>query len=86
MTPATRKIRLDQPLVYQVKLQGRLPERWKTLVDGETLAYGTLPDGTTFTILTFTAIDQSALHGILNQIRDHDLPLLSLDILDENPR
>jgi hypothetical protein len=82
MTPVTRKIRLDQPLVYQVKLQGRLPERWISLIDGETISYGMLPDGTTFTILTFIAIDQSALHGILNQIRDFDLPLLSLDILE----
>ncbi len=82
MTPVKKRIRLDQPVVYRIMLQGRLGERWETLGENAAIEYGTIADGTTVSYLTFTAADQSAFFGILNQIRDLDVPLLSLEIID----
>jgi hypothetical protein len=36
------------------------------------------------TVLTGTVIDQAALHGLLTQIRDLGLPLLSLRRLEDH--
>jgi len=36
------------------------------------------------TILTGQVVDQAALHGLLNRIRDLNLPLLSLERIDPN--
>lgn len=82
MTPVTKRIYIDRPVIYRMMLQGRLPERWDTIGDETQIEHSNLADGTAVSFLTFKATDQSALHGVLNQIRDLDLPLLSLEILD----
>lgn len=58
---------------YEVRLQGRLDPRWAARFDGMTLTAG---DG--FTLLTGPVADQAALHGLLHQLRDLGLPLVSV--------
>lgn len=36
------------------------------------------------TVLTGPVIDQSALHGLLNRIRDFNLTLISVEVLEDN--
>jgi hypothetical protein len=62
------------PRAYEVRVQGRLEPRWSTWFDGFTLTPGA--DGTT--VLTGTAVDQAALHGLLQSLRDLGLPLVSV--------
>ena len=62
---------------YEFCLGGHLDARWRDGLGVETLAHK--PDGTT---LIRAAVDQSALHGLLQTIRDLGLPLISLSRLD----
>jgi hypothetical protein len=58
---------------YEVRLQGRLDARWSAHFDGMTLTTG---DG--ITLLAGAVGDQAALHGLLHQLRDIGLPLVSV--------
>ena len=59
---------------YEVRVEGRLDDRWSTWLDGLTLSQ--TDDGTT--VLRGPVIDQAALHGLLHKLRDIGLPLLSV--------
>ena len=78
-TPATG--RPDGSPRYEIRLEGHLDARWAAWFDG--LAFRTQPDGTT--VLRGPVVDQAALHGVLQQIRDLGLPLLSLVRLNAEP-
>jgi hypothetical protein len=58
---------------YEIRLHGRLDPRWAARFDGMTLTTG---DG--FTLLTGRVVDQAALHGLLHQLRDLGIPLVSV--------
>jgi hypothetical protein len=59
---------------YEVRVQGRLDPRWAAWLSG--LAISHTRDGTT--VLRGQLADQAALHGLLHQLRDIGLPLLSV--------
>jgi hypothetical protein len=63
---------------YEIRLDGRLNDRWAAWFDGLTLAHE--DDGTT--TLRGPVTDQTALHGLLQKIRDLGLPLVSVTHLD----
>ena len=63
---------------YEIRIQGRLHDRWSTWLDGLTLSQ--TDDGTT--VLRGPVTDQAALHGLLNKVRDIGLPLLSVERTD----
>ena len=58
---------------YEIRLGGRLNPRWSTRFDGMTLTTG---DG--FTLLRGPVVDQAALYGLLHQLRDIGLLLVSV--------
>ena len=68
----------DQPLFYEVRLKGHLDEDWNDWFGGVTVALQ--DDGTT--LLTCQVIDQAALYGLLRQVRDLGLPLISITQID----
>ena len=59
---------------YEIRLEGHLDNRWSAWFDGLTLT--TRSDGTT--VIHGLVIDQSALHGLLQKVRDVGLPLVSV--------
>lgn len=59
---------------YEIRVQGRLDARWAAWFDGLTLTAGS--DGST--CIHGVVIDQSALHGLLQKVRDTGLPLVSV--------
>ena len=59
---------------YEIRLKGHLDTRWAAWFDGLTLT--TCSDGTT--IIHGLVVDQSALHGLLQKVRDVGLPLISV--------
>ena len=68
----------DQTATYQIKVQGRLDERWAQWFDGMSIAFEQAEDGSTVTVLTGLVIDQAALYGLINRMRDLGLPLISV--------
>ena len=63
----------DGPGWYEIRLRGQLDPRWSARFDGMTL---TTADG--LTLLAGPVVDQAALHGLLHQLRDIGLPLVSV--------
>lgn len=62
------------PIVYQIRIEGRLHERWTRRF--EDFRVEELDDGNT----SISGImDQAALHGLLNRIRDLGLELISVE-------
>ena len=62
------------PALYEIRVHGRLEPRWSTWFDGFTLTPE--PDGTT--VISGRVVDQAALHGLLQSLRDLGLPLVSV--------
>jgi hypothetical protein len=65
--------KLDQPMVYQIRIKGHLGRQWTDWFEGMTI---TLEEGGD-TLLTGPVVDQAALHGLLRKVRDLGIPLIS---------
>ncbi|MFN8597901.1 MAG: hypothetical protein U0559_17170 [Anaerolineae bacterium] len=65
---------------YRIRLKGHLAAHWAEWFDGLTITL--LDNGET--LLIGPVIDQAALHGMLNHIRDLGLPLLAVDRLESD--
>ncbi len=59
---------------YEIRVQGRLDDRWTAWFDGMELV--TTGDGCT--LLRGAVVDQAALHGLIQKVRDLGLPLVSV--------
>jgi hypothetical protein len=59
---------------YEIRLKGHLDSRWAAWFDGLTLTSES--DGTT--LIRGQVVDQAALYGLLQKIRDMGLPLVSV--------
>ena len=59
---------------YEIRVEGHLDIRWASWFDGLALAHET--DGTT--VLHGPVVDQAALHGLLQKVRDLGVPLVSV--------
>ena len=70
----------DKPEVYQIRVKGILDEKWSDWFDGLTIT----PQANSETLMTGPVVDQAALHGLLNKIRDIGLPLLSLNRVESD--
>jgi hypothetical protein len=74
--PATGRPATDGDPVpqYEIRVAGRLAPRWSAWFDGLTIA--TDDDGTT--VIRGPVVDQAALHGLIQKLRDVGMPLISL--------
>ena len=67
---------------YEIRLTGHLETRWAAWFDGLSLSHES--DGST--ILRGPVVDQAALHGLLQKVRDVGLPLVSVTHIEhDNP-
>ena len=65
---------LGQQTFYEIRVKGHLDDRWSDRLGG--LAVQRQEDGTT--VLAGPVVDQAALHGVLNGIRDLGLTIISV--------
>jgi hypothetical protein len=63
---------------YEIRLQGRLDQRWSEWFDGLAITY----DADDNTVLHGPLVDEAALHGVLIKVRDLALPLLAVNRLE----
>jgi SAM-dependent methyltransferase len=64
----------QNPITYQIRVKGHLDERWMRWFEG--LDVIRVPNGET--VISGEIMDQAALHGILNRIRDLGMELISI--------
>jgi hypothetical protein len=60
---------------YEIRVQGRLDQRWSDWFDGLIITY----DAEENTVLRGPLVDEAALHGVLIKVRDLALPLLAVN-------
>ena len=65
--------KLDEPMVYQIRVKGHLGPQWSEWFGGLSI---TLEDNGD-TLLTGPVVDQAALYGLLRKVRDLGMPLIS---------
>jgi len=65
------------PASYRIKIKGSLGDQASNIFDGMVTSF---ENG--FTSIQGDVVDQSALHGILNQIRNLGMQLVSLERID----
>ena len=59
---------------YEIRLTGHLDARWAAWFDGLSLTH----EGDGITVIYGRILDQAALHGVLRNVRDVGLPLISV--------
>ncbi len=71
---STLSLSEDAGIIYEIKIKGHLEEHWSDWLGGLDIT----KDEHGYSLLTGIVADQAALHGILNQIRDLGLTLISI--------
>ena len=69
------------PMCYELRIEGHLDQHWSTWFGGLTLTLES--DGTT--TLRGVVRDQSELHGLLANVRDLGVTLISVTPIDTSP-
>jgi len=64
----------NQPMIYEIRIKGHLGGEWADWFGGLALTL----EGNGDTLLTGLLVDQAALHGLLRQVRDLGMPLVSV--------
>ena len=64
----------DDSTEYEIRVRGHLDARWSAWFDGLSLTNES--DGTT--VIHGPVVDQAALHGLLQKLRDAGMPLISI--------
>ena len=74
---AGRKLSLDRPTTYQIRVPGQLDESWSDWVEGLTITIEGKGEALPVTTLT-GSLDQAALQGLLHRLYSLGLPLISV--------
>ena len=78
MKEIKKKLTLDRPATYQIKVPGHLDQSWSEWAGSMTITVDSEGDGPPVTILTGT-LDQAALQGLLRRLYSLGLPLISVN-------
>jgi hypothetical protein len=71
---------MDRPVHYVIRVKGHLDESWADWFEG--LSISNLEGGEA--VIAGSLPDQAALHGVLNQISNLGVELLSVEAVPEN--
>ena len=79
MSRDTHRLTLHETARYQIQVIGHLDGKRAMWFESLSLVWEHGTDGTPITTLTVEVLDQAMLHGLLAQIRDLGLPLLTVN-------
>ena len=74
-----QKLKLREPSIYQIHIQGCLDESWGGYFGGEILSSYDEVGQFDVTTLRTPPMDQAALVGLINRLHGLGLPLLSVE-------
>ena len=69
--------KVTQPAAYRIQIAGRVNDGWSDFMSDLKQSFDQ-ENGATITTVTGVVVDQAALHGLLEHIRDLNLTLLSV--------
>jgi len=81
MKEVTRKLTLDRPATYQIKVPWHLDDSWQEWDERLTVTIENEDDHPPVTTLTGT-VDQAALQGLLRRLYSQGLPLISVNWIE----
>jgi hypothetical protein len=83
MKTENRKLTLDQPAAYEIKVPGNLDDSWSDWADGLTI---TVDDKYENEIVSsiIGSFDQATLHGLLRRLYGIGLPLISVNWIEHD--
>jgi hypothetical protein len=64
--------------IYQIRVRGHLSDAWTEWFDG--LSIENLPNGEA--LLSGPVVDKAALHGLLTKVRDLNLTLVAMTLIE----
>ena len=79
----TNKMKFTSPAHYQIHVKGFLDESWSDRLNGLSIKNQTSPTGTPVAELCGKVRDQAELLGVLGSIYEMHLPLLSVEVIDD---
>lgn len=72
----------SETTTYEIRVEGQLSDQWSAWFEGFAIRQAINPENSpAITILSGRVIDQAALHGILEKIRDLNLKLISVQAI-----
>jgi hypothetical protein len=72
----------DQPSTYEIRLGAQLSPEWMDWFDGLSITVEESGE----TTLVGPVADQAALFGLLKKVRDLGIPLLSVNLIQPQPK
>ena len=84
-SPYVRKLKIGEAATYRIEVQGRLDENWSGRLGGMRIALSSEAGRSSVTTLSGRVRDQAALMGVLNSLYELHLPILSVEIMGEQP-
>jgi len=67
--------------VYDIRVTGQIDTQWSAWLDGLTITHPHPGEA----MISGEIVDQAALHGTLNRIRNLNLPIISVIQIDPDP-
>ena len=77
------RLRFTSPATYQILVKGYLDESWSERLNAMTIINLNTGDGPPVTKLCGQVCDQAELLGVLNSIYEMHLPLISLELVED---
>lgn len=81
MIRGKRRVTLDRPVAYEIKVPGQIDDSWSDWSGGMSITVEDKGDGQPVTTLT-GVLDQAALQGLLRRLYSLGLPLISVNLDD----
>jgi hypothetical protein len=73
---------IENEKIFEIRIQGHLEARWTAWLENLTFSY----EEDNVTILRGPLEDQAVLHGVLNNIRNLNLQLISVQTIEEKEK
>ncbi len=82
-SPSRKEFKIETPATYRIRVQGHIDSSWSELIGNMSIKTDSARGKNPVTNLVGYLIDQAALSGVLKELYDLRIPILSVENLDE---